>query len=111
LGKAFGGTFDKEHDMIDLIHGDCLEFAYLYTIRNKQKTKAMKTSIKSSNATGIGFSHKSILKVGDKFTITHIDGYVANETVAEITYSPEGQFYYTCESCATYNETDLRSAN
>ena len=26
MGKAFGGTFDKEHDMIDLIHGDCMEY-------------------------------------------------------------------------------------
>jgi len=69
----------------------------------------MTTSEKTTTSTGIGFSHKSVLNVGDTFKITHSDGYVAKETVSKITYSPEGQFYYTCESCATYNESDLKS--
>jgi len=60
LGKAFGGTFDKEHDMIDLIHGDCME--YMKDLPDKYFDLAI-----VDPPYGIGFDgHHTITKEGHK---------------------------------------------
>lgn len=46
------------------------------------------------------------LEVGQSFTITHSDGYVANETVAKIINDGFNN-YYVCESASTYSDYDL----
>lgn len=45
-------------------------------------------------------------EVGQNFTITHSDGYVANETVAKIV-NDGFRNYYVCESAAVYSDSDL----
>lgn len=44
--------------------------------------------------------------VGDKFTITHCDDYVANETVSKVEYFGL-KFYYVCESAACYSDDNF----
>lgn len=48
------------------------------------------------------------LEVGQSFSITHSDGYVANEKVAKI-INDGFLNYYVCESAATYSDSDLRA--
>jgi hypothetical protein len=50
------------------------------------------------------------LKIGDKFKITHCDGYVANETVSKVDYW-QNKYWYVCDSCACYNDEDLRNSD
>jgi hypothetical protein len=55
------------------------------------------------------FDTRSLLKVGDKFEITHIDGYVAKEEICKVKYDGYLGFYYTCESAACYHSNDLEN--
>ena len=52
---------------------------------------------------------RSLLKVGDKFEITHIDGYVAKEQIAEVKYDGYMNFTYVCESACIYYSSDLEN--
>ena len=55
------------------------------------------------------FDVKSLLKVGDKFEITHVDGYVAKEQICEVKYDGYIGFYYVCESACCYHSNDLEN--
>lgn len=54
---------------------------------------------------------ESNVKVGDKFEITHCDGFVAKEQVWKVKRSFGGYgFLYVCESACVYSDTDLLKA-
>lgn len=55
------------------------------------------------------FDVRSLLKVGDKFEITHIDGYIAKEQISSVKYDGYMGYYYTCESACCYHSTDLEN--
>lgn len=44
--------------------------------------------------------------IGDTFSITHCDGYVANEKVYKVEYYG-CKYYYVCESCAVYSDDNF----
>lgn len=54
---------------------------------------------------------ESLVKAGEKFTIKHCDGYVANETISEVKRSFGGYgFLYICESACVYSDSNLLQA-
>jgi hypothetical protein len=55
------------------------------------------------------FDVRSLLKVGDKFEITHVDGFIAKEQICKVKYDGYMGFYYVCESAACYSSSDLEN--
>ena len=53
------------------------------------------------------FDVRSLLKVGDRFEITHIDGYIAKEQISKVKYDGYMGYYYICESACCYSSVDL----
>jgi len=51
---------------------------------------------------------KAKFNIGDKFSIKHVDGYVANEVVAKVIYYG-CKYYYVCESCAAYSDDNFNN--
>lgn len=55
------------------------------------------------------FDVESLLKPGDKFQITHVDGYIAKEQISSVKYDGYMGYYYVCESAACYHSRDLEN--
>jgi hypothetical protein len=47
---------------------------------------------------------------GFAFSIRHVDGYIANEVISR-NYIEASRFYYVCESCAVYSESEIERAS
>ena len=49
------------------------------------------------------------LEKGDKFTITHSDGAIITETIAEVKKDGRRDFLIICESCAVYARSEFKA--